>query len=110
MERLYVAEQLTFGAIPENDQNLLVFRNWSKDHLTFDQLLSLTFSLLSFIKKESDYLRILPGAGAERGGSQIYKPNELEKNIVHARMVNTFQQPMEVEGEVHYERRTQYDM
>ena len=55
-------------------------------------------------------MRIMPGAGAERGGSQIYEPNELEKNIVHARILNNFQQPMEVEGEVHFERRTQMDL
>lgn len=64
----------------------------------------------NFIKKESDYMRIMPSAGTERGGSQIYHPNQLEKNIVHSRIINNFQQPMEVEGENHYERRTQFDI
>jgi len=63
-----------------------------------------------FVKKESDYLRIMPCDGPEKGGSHIYEANMLEKRIVHARIYNNFTEPMEVEGEKHYERRTQFDM
>lgn len=63
-----------------------------------------------FVKKESDYLRITPGHGSEMGGSQIRDSNTLEKRIVHARIHNNFTEPMEVEGENHYERRTQFEV
>ncbi|XP_063678250.1 uncharacterized protein LOC134814140 [Bolinopsis microptera] len=63
-----------------------------------------------FVKKESDYMRILPTDGEEVGGSAMYHSNMLEKKIVHARILNTFQEPFEVEDENHYERRVQFDL
>ena len=55
-------------------------------------------------------MRITPGHGSEMGGSQIRDSNTLEKRIVHARIHNNFTEPMEVEGENHYERRTQFEV
>ena len=63
-----------------------------------------------FVKKESDYMRILPTDGEEVGGSAMYHSGMLEKKIVHARILNTFQEPFEVEDENHYERRVQFDL
>lgn len=61
------------------------------------------------LKKNSDYMRIFPVDG-NKGGSNIWHPQELEKMIVHTRVTNNYQEPVELEGENHYERRTNFDL
>jgi len=60
------------------------------------------------IKKQSDYHSITQST--EYQGSHIERTHDLEKHIVHTRVVNNYQPHLEVEGETLYERRTIFDM